>query len=221
MAPAALEDDYNDMRERLILSVARIAKAGLESSFGGRGTSFLNTLNAVTERMDALTDALSQGDKEGFNKSAGGALKLSRDLFAQLFEAPRGVPGARFTPKYKPEARIQPGYRGVSLSVPGSQVMFLSRGERADMLVTFDAVLSSGTKEAVTATILQDVVVLKVARPDTPDGNGVVQLLCNPNEAQYAALSLAQSKSINLIRRAPGDLELRPMEIASFRKLFK
>ena len=50
---------------------------------------------------------------------------------------------------------------------------------------------------------------------------GVVQLLCNPNEAQYAALSLAQGSSITLIRRAPGDTEMRPMEIASFRRLIK
>jgi len=89
------------------------------------------------------------------------------------------------------------------------------------MLVTFEAILSGGSKETVTATMLQNVVVLKVTRPDTVGGNGVVQLLCNPNEAQYAALSLAQGKTINLVRRAPGDLEMRPMEIASLRKLVK
>ena len=73
----------------------------------------------------------------------------------------------------------------------------------------------------VTATILQDIVVLNVSKPDSPDGPGVVQLMCNPNEAQYAALSLAQSKRMNVTRRAPGDTELHPMEIASFKRLFK
>jgi len=89
------------------------------------------------------------------------------------------------------------------------------------MLVTFEAILGSGSKETVTATMLQNVVVLKVTRPEIPGGEGVVQLLCNPNEAQYAALSLAQGKTINFVRRAPGDFEMRPMEIASFRKLIK
>ena len=68
---------------------------------------------------------------------------------------------------------------------------------------------------------LQNVVVIKVHKPDTPAGTGVVQLLCNPNEAQYAALSLAQANNIVIARRAPGDTEMRPMEIASFRSLFK
>lgn len=45
--------------------------------------------------------------------------------------------------------------------------------------------------------------------------------MCNPNEAQYAALSLAQSKSINIVRRAEGDFTMGPMEIATFRRLFK
>ncbi len=89
------------------------------------------------------------------------------------------------------------------------------------MLVTFEALLGSGSKETVTATMLQNVIVLRVTRPDTAGGGGIVQLLCNPNEAQYAALSLAQGKTINLVRRAPGDFEMRPMEIVSLRKLMK
>jgi hypothetical protein len=81
--------------------------------------------------------------------------------------------------------------------------------------------MAKGEKSMVTATILQNVVVLNVFKPDTADGPGIVQLLCNPNEAQYAVLSRSQSKSMNIIRRAPGDIELQPMEIASFVKLFK
>ena len=69
-------------------------------------------------------------------------------------------------------------------------------------MVTFEAMMGKGAKEMVTATILQNIVVLKVSRPDSPGGTGVVQLLCNPNEAQYAVLSLAQCKSVNIVRRA-------------------
>ena len=221
VSPSELETDYNDIRIRFMLSVDRIAKAGLEGSFEGRGTPLLSTMNLIIERLDVLTAAIAKGDKEGFDKSSGAALKQSRDLFAQMFDAPRPGPVGKFTPKYIPEARILPGYRGVSLSVPGSQALFLKSGDRVDMLVTFEALLTNGAKEKITATILQNIVVLKVHKPDTAAGAGVVQLMCNPNEAQYAALSLAQSKSINITRRAAGDIELSPMEIASFRNLFK
>ena len=40
-------------------------------------------------------------------------------------------------------------------------------------------------------------------------------------KAQYAALSLVQGGSIALARRAKGDVELHPMEIASFKRLLK
>jgi hypothetical protein len=221
VAPALLEAQYNDMRLRFILSLDRIARSGLEGSFGGRGTALLTAMNSVVERLDGITAAIAKKDDAAFNKSAAGAIALSRDVFAQFFKAPNSALAGKFKPAYTPEARVLPGYRGVSLKVSGSQVMFLESGDRADMLVTFEAVMNSGTKEKVTATILQNVVVVKVHRPDTAAGTGVVQLLCNPNEAQYAALSLGQGSAITLVRRAPGDTEMRPMEIASLRKLFK
>lgn len=120
---------------------------------------------------------------------------------------------------FKPE--IIPGYRGVSLPVPAVQTLFLNAGDRVDLLVTFEAITKGDVKEMVTATILQNIIVVNVFRPGDADGTGVVQLLCNPNEAQYAALSLAQSKRMNVTRRAPGDVEMQPMEMASFKKLFR
>lgn len=218
---SALETQYNDLRQRFIMSVDRLARAGLESSFGGRGTALLSSMNAVMERLDGMTTAITKGDKDAFDLNAAGALKLSRGLFARMFEAAGAAPVGKFKPRYAPEARLLPGYRGVSLKVSGSQVMFLESGDRADMLVTFDAIMGSGDKEKVTATILQNVLVVKVFRPASPSGSGVVQLLCNPVEAQYAALSHSQAGNIALVRRAAGDTDLRPMEIASFKKLFK
>jgi len=221
VAPSLLEKNYNDIRQRFLMSVDRIVRSNLDGSFDGRGTAMLATMNTVMERLDGITAALDKDDRDAFDRNAAGAMKLSRELFSQLFEAPRTGSGEKFKPKYTPEARVLPGYRGVSLKVSGSQVMFLKSGERADMLVTFDAIMGSGNKEKVTATILQNVVVVKVFRPASPSESGVVQLLCNPVEAQYAALSLSQGNSITLVRRAEGDLELKPMEIASFRKLIK
>jgi hypothetical protein len=211
---------FNDMRIRFIMSVERVTRAGLETSFGGRGGPMLATLDGATRSFDGLTGALSRDDRKAFEESAAGLLKSSRDLFAQVFEEPRSggkTPAARYTP----EARVLPGYRGVSLPVSASQAMFLSRGERVDMLVSFEALTGADTKEKVTATILQNVIVTGVQKAAAAGEPGVVQLLCNPNEAQYAALSLAQGSSITLIRRAPGDTEMRPMEIASFRRLIK
>jgi len=219
--PYTLEADYTDMRLRFIMSLDRLTRTGLERSFEGRGTGMLSDMNGVVERLDALTAALAKKDTERFSKEAGAAMKLSRSVFARLF-APAGAgAGAKFKPKYTPEARILPGYRGVTLPVSASQALFLSRGERVDMLVSFDALTGAEGKEKVTATILQNVIVTGVQKSAGPGEPGVVQLLCNPNEAQYAALSLAQGSSITLIRRAPGDTELRPMEIASFRRLIK
>ncbi|OGS34279.1 MAG: hypothetical protein A3J82_00930 [Elusimicrobia bacterium RIFOXYA2_FULL_69_6] len=121
----------------------------------------------------------------------------------------------------KPDAAgLFAGYRGVSLPLPGHQLVFLKKGDHADVMVTFEAVMEGKRKEKVTATILQNVVVVDVVRAAKSDQPGVVQILLNPNEAQYAALSDAQG-DIHIVRRAPGDTEMHPMEMASFRKLFR
>ena len=216
----AADAEFGDMRIRFIMSVERVTKAGLETSFGGRGGPMLATLDAATRAFDGLTGALSRDDRKAFDESAAGLLKSGRDLFAQVFEEPRSG-GKKPAARYTPEVRVLPGYRGVSLPVPASQALFLGRGERVDMLVSFDALTGTDTREKVTATILQNVIVTGVQKSAGAGEPGVVQLLCNPNEAQYAALSLAQGSSITLIRRAPGDTEMRPMEIASFRRLIK
>lgn len=217
VSPFIMEKEYNDIRIRFMISIERLARARLYDSFEGRGTGLFSDMGRIMEKMDGLTGAIAAKDKDGFYRSAGEAAALSKSLFARLFAAPQKEELYR----YRPESRILPGYRGVSLPVPGSQTLFLAAGERVDLLVTFEAVMSKGAKQKVTATILQNVVVLKVARPEAAVGTGVVQLLVNPNEAQYAVLSLAQSSSIYMTRRAAGDIELHPMEIASFGKLLK
>lgn len=212
---------YEDMRIRFMMSVDRVSRAGLETSFGGRGGPMLDGLNDLMRDFDEMTEAASDSGRKKFEGKVADITRRARDLFAQLFEEPRKGAGKKPADKYSPEARILPGYRGVSLGLSGSQALFIAKGDRVDMLVTFDAIMANDTKEKVTATILQNVLVTGVKKPAAPGEIGVVQLLCNPNEAQYAALSLAQGSNINLVRRAPGDLEMRPMEIASFRKLIK
>lgn len=115
---------------------------------------------------------------------------------------------------------IVTGYRGFTLTLPGTQLAFLNKGDRVDVLVTFEAKLKDDVKEKVTATILQNVVIVAVRQPAKFEDNGAVQLEVNPNEGQYAALAVQQG-AVHLLVRAEGDAEMKPMEMASFRKLFR
>jgi Flp pilus assembly protein CpaB len=115
---------------------------------------------------------------------------------------------------------IPNGYRGVSLPIPGYQLASIKKGDRADVLLTFEATMADKAKEKVTATILQDVVVVDIQKPLKLDEKGVVVLMLNPVEAQYAALSYSTGE-LMLSRRAERDTEMKPMEMASLRKLFK
>ena len=114
---------------------------------------------------------------------------------------------------------VPAGYRGMAVPISGEQTAFVKKGDRIDVMVTFDAKMKDG-KEKVTATILQNVLVLEVVRPAKIEDKGVVEMILNPNEAQYLALSLQQGE-LRVSVRAPGDKEMHPMEMASFRKLFQ
>ncbi|MDD5627839.1 MAG: hypothetical protein PHU21_02155 [Elusimicrobia bacterium] len=121
----------------------------------------------------------------------------------------------------EPDAQgLYAGYRALSLPMSGYKIVFLEKGQRVDVMVTFDAVMKDKRKEKVTATILMNVVVVNVQKPAKLEENGVVELLLNPNETQYAALSLYQGE-LSIARRAAGDTTMAPLEMASLRKLFR
>jgi len=127
--------------------------------------------------------------------------------------APSPAPSAAKAPA------LPAGYRAVALPFPSHQLRFVEPGDRVDVLVTFSAEMGEKGdthKEDVTATIMQNVVVRAVDHSE-----GVVQLIFNPNEAQYAALFAAKDKTLWLSKRAPGDTEMHPMEMANARKLFR
>ena len=119
--------------------------------------------------------------------------------------------------KKAPEAELTAGYRGVTLPLSNHQLANLKSGDRVDMMVTFEAALAKGEKELVTATILQNVKVLAVDK-----SAGLLELSLNPNEAQYAVLAAEDDhKKIWVERRREDDVEMKPLEMASFRKLFR
>ncbi|MDX6769634.1 MAG: Flp pilus assembly protein CpaB [Elusimicrobiota bacterium] len=136
--------------------------------------------------------------------------------------------------------KIPPGYRGAILPIDNEMKALIKPGDRVDVLVTFDALMNDGRKEKVTATILQNVLVIAVG---TNLGQGMsakqfkaagaqeeksaafsekatIGLALNPNEAQYLALAMKQGEP-TVIMRGLGDIEMHPMEMASFRKLFR
>jgi len=136
--------------------------------------------------------------------------------------------------------KVPPGYRGAVLEIGNDVSGLVKPGDRIDVLVTFEAMMSDNRKEKVTATILQNVLVLGVgsnlgqgmdaatagkkdkqeAASSAFSDKGLLSVALNPNEAQYLALSKQQG-DISIVVRGLGDLEMHPMEMASFRKLFK
>lgn len=152
----------------------------------------------------------------------GGLMKgiLTAVLLAAAAAAPAGMFAADGGKTDKAKGEIVAGYRGTPITLGWDQLLYVKKGDRVDVMVTFEAIMKDDRKEKVTATILQNVVVVNVMKPAGREGVGVIELLLNPNEAQYAALSAAQGK-VHISVRAPGDLELHPMEMASFRRLIK
>ena len=136
--------------------------------------------------------------------------------------------------------KIPPGYRGALLGIDNELKPLIKPGDRVDVLVTFEALMADNRKEKVTATILQNVGVIAVgtnlgqgltakqakAASDKEDKTAafsekaMIALALNPNEAQYLSLAMKQGDT-SVVLRGLGDVEMHPMEMASFRKLFK
>lgn len=114
---------------------------------------------------------------------------------------------------------IPDGRRGIAIPLGGDQVAFVEKGDWVDVMVTFDANMGPKDQQKVTATILQKVEVLDVRRPEKLEGKGAVELAVRPYEGQYAALALVQGE-VRLLVRAKGDEEMKPQEMAAFKKLF-
>ncbi|MBI4055899.1 MAG: Flp pilus assembly protein CpaB [Elusimicrobia bacterium] len=136
--------------------------------------------------------------------------------------------------------KVPPGYRGMVLPVENDLLQLIKPGDRADILVTFDALMADGRKEKVTATILQNILVLgvginlgqgmaeeeaerkkktEVERAQFRE-KGALSVALNPNESQYLALALLQG-NVQVVVRGVGDAAMHPIEMASFRKLFR
>ena len=114
---------------------------------------------------------------------------------------------------------MTPGSRSVALQTQDYELLDVHPGDRVDVIVIFDATTRAAVvKHAV--TFLQNEMVLGTSRFGKPDGKGVVYLMLNPIEAQYAALAPRQGE-ISIVLRKPGDKEIHPVEMSDFRSFFR
>jgi Flp pilus assembly protein CpaB len=133
--------------------------------------------------------------------------ELRRPLFSRLF--------SRCFARELLEAR----YRAVSIPINGYELRHIRTGDRVDVLATFDSQFG-GAKRKLTATMLQNVLVMGVDAPCKGQEKGTLILKLNPSEMQYAALGVRQS-DLSIALRRDGDNEIYPMEMASFVKFFR
>jgi Flp pilus assembly protein CpaB len=135
--------------------------------------------------------------------------------------------------------KVLPNYRAFILPVDNSISSLIKPGDKVDVLLTFDAMLKGGSKEKMTATILQNIPVLGVgsnlgqgmdssakANSTEREANNaafsdrsVLSLSLSPIEAQYLALAQEEGE-VTVIVRSTGDTKVYPIEISSFSKLF-
>ena len=111
------------------------------------------------------------------------------------------------------------GRRSVAVSAANDELRGVGPGDRVDVLVVFDAT-TNNVPQKYSATILQNALVLGTRRPWKSGGNGVIYLSLNPMEAQFASLSARQGE-VSIILRKPGDVEIHPVEMSTFKSLFR
>ena len=135
--------------------------------------------------------------------------------------------------------KVTPGYRAFILEVSNSISNLVKPGDKVDILLTFEASLKGGTKENMSATILQNILVLgvganlgqgldasgkaanaeKEANAAAFSDRSVLSLALSPLEAQYLALAKEEGE-VTIVVRSSGDSKMYPMAVSSFSKLF-
>lgn len=196
------------------------------------------------EMVEAVSIPRKFMEQDAFEVKTQSDIKLIANLVSRI-RIPKGNQMTQsalisLSPEAGLSVKIPPGYRGAVLGIEPELKALIKPGDRVDVLVTFDALLGDNRKEKVTATILQNVLVIAVGtnmgmgmnakqfklKEEKEDKTAafseksMVSLALNPNEAQYLALAVQQGNP-TVIMRGLGDVEMHPMEMASFRKLFK
>jgi pilus assembly protein CpaB len=196
-----------------------------------------------TELVDVLSVPRKFMQQDAFEVRTPSDLKMIVNLVARV-RIPKGNQITQsslisLSPDAGLSLKVPPGYRGAVLSVePGMQEL-LKPGDRVDVLATFDAVMAEGRREKVTATILQNVLVLSVGANLGQGQNAgqakaagereekralfadraMISVALNSSELQYLALMTRQAE-LTVGVRGLGDREMHPIPIASVSSLF-
>lgn len=147
----------------------------------------------------------------------------------------------RVSPDTGLSVKIPPGLRAAIVSIPSEMSGLVKPGDRVDVMCTFPVQApGGGASEYVTATILQNILVLSVGadmggvlHPDVIKeqkkkekdklavaDEGFVSVAVSALEAQFLTLGKKQGE-ISVVLRPLGDIEKHFIEMASFRKLFR
>ena len=136
--------------------------------------------------------------------------------------------------------RVPPGYRGSVLAVDSQLKSLIKPGDRVDVLVTFDATMNDGHREKVTATILQNILVIAVGgnlgqgmtagqskafdereeKAASFADKSTISVALNPEELEYLALAQKQGETTIGVR-GPGDPDMHPIKMAALGNLFR
>ena len=182
--------------------------------------------------------------KDAFTYTTDADFKAIENAVARI-QIPKGNQISKYAiTSLSPEAglssKIPVQMRGFIINVPIATASMIKPDDNIDVLLTFEAVMKSGTRQKVTVTLLQNVKVLGVGS-DLGQGldakaatamkskeedaaaysdSSALSLALSPRDAQY--LALAQSEGdVSVILRSHGDVTNYLMEIATFEKLFQ
>lgn len=207
---------------RLDKALSALRRERLAGSFGGRGDLVFASLEKALDELDALERSYDVGSPVTFYEKSAAVLRNAEDAFSALFtDAPAVQPeGGAFTAEHFTSPRLLAGSRAVPMAFPAWQLEGVKRGDRVDLMVTYENAGASGAKDLITATIIQAAPVLYVSKADA-SGQAMVRLVLSPVQSQYAALAAVQGKDLRLAVRADGDAEPKALEAASFKKIIK
>lgn len=182
--------------------------------------------------------------KDAFTYTTDADFKAIENAVARI-QIPKGNQISKYAiTSLSPEAglssKIPVQMRGFIINIPLATASMIKPDDNVDILLTFEAVMKSGSRQKVAVTLLQNVKVLGVGADlgqglDAKSANAMkdkdedasaysdssaLSLALSPRDAQFLALAQAEG-DISVILRTPGDVTNYIMEIATFEKLFQ
>jgi tight adherence protein B len=90
ISPLLLAKEYTDIRVRFQMSIDRVYRSRLMDSMEGRGRVLLGNMDLILGEMESLSDAITNSDIKGAEKSIIAISFFSQDLFSSMFQSADG-----------------------------------------------------------------------------------------------------------------------------------